>query len=313
MKNFLISGGAGFIGSHLAEKLLKEGHRVICLDNFITGRRENLAELFPLGLQLLERDAGEDLALKGPLDGIFHLASPASPVDFRDKAIEILKVNSLGTLKMLELAVKKQARFLLASTSEVYGDPLVHPQTEEYRGNVSCVGERSPYDEGKRFAESLSLAFARNQGVQVRIARIFNTYGPRMRKDDGRVIPNLITAALSAKPLTIYGDGSQTRSFCYVDDLVEGLWRLFNSDYPHPVNLGNDREFTVRQAAQIIGQLTGSDSPIITAPLPQDDPQKRKPDLTKARTILGWEPKIDLNTGLPRTIAWFKTELRGEY
>jgi len=306
MKSFLITGGAGFIGSHLCEKLLKNGNRVICLDNFITGSRDNLDSLFPIGLQLIEQDVCKPLDLAEPLDGIFHLASPASPVDFRDKAVEILKVNSLGTLNMLELARRNNARFLLTSTSEVYGDPLVHPQPEEYRGNVSCVGERSPYDEGKRFAESLSLAFARTSGVEVRIARIFNTYGPRMRKDDGRVIPNLIGAALNGGGLTVYGEGAQTRCFCYVTDMIEGLWRLFNSAYGLPLNLGSADEFKIFEIAEIIRSLTGSSSPIGYSPLPPDDPQKRKPDLTKAREILKWEPATDLKTGLEYTINWFK-------
>ena len=307
MKTVLVSGGAGFIGSHLCERLLADGSRVICVDNFVTGRKENVRHLLPdKNFSLVEHDITQPLEIKEKIGRIFNLASPASPVDFEKIPVEILAVNSAGTRNMLELAGEKKARFLQASTSEVYGDPLEHPQRETYWGNVNCNGPRSCYDEGKRFSEALAMAYSRSRGVEVRIVRIFNTYGPRMRPDDGRVVPNFIMQALHGKPLTVYGKGEQTRSFCYVSDLVDGIVRLMDSSYQMPVNIGNPNEFTVLQLAEEVIRLTGSKSKISFKPLPKDDPAKRKPDISVATMELGWQPKTQLGEGLKATIEWFR-------
>jgi len=309
MKAVLVSGGAGFIGSHLCERLLSGGSRVICVDNFVTGRKENVNHLFSdKNFSLVEHDITQPLKVKEKIDRIFNLASPASPVDFEKIPLEILAANSAGTGNMLELAAEKNARFLQASTSEVYGDPLEHPQKETYWGNVNPNGPRSCYDEGKRFSEALAMAYSRARGVEVRIARIFNTFGPRMRPDDGRVVPNFIMQALHGKPLTVYGKGEQTRSFCYVSDLVGGIVRLMDSSYPLPVNIGNPDEFTVLQLAEEVIRLTGSKSKISFKPLPKDDPAKRKPDISVAKKQLGWQPKTRLEEGLKATIEWFKAQ-----
>lgn len=304
----LITGGAGFIGSHLCDLLLAHGHTVLCLDNLITGSRDNIAHLADHEqLSFLLHDVTAPIHIDGPLDAILHLASLPSPVDYIEMPIKTLKVGSLGTLHALGLAKAKGARFLLASTSEVYGDPLVHPQPETYWGNVNPIGPRGVYDESKRFGEALTMAYHRTHGMQTRIARIFNTYGPRMRIDDGRVVPNFVRQALRGEPLTVYDDGTRTRSFCYVNDLVDGLYRLLMSDEVEPVNLGNPREITILELAETVVSLTGSASPI-TLVTPgdartQDDPQTRQPDITRARTLLGWEPRINLEEGLRLTIA----------
>jgi dTDP-glucose 4,6-dehydratase len=304
---FLVTGAAGFIGSHLCDRLLAEGHEVIAVDNLLTGSMANLEHLDERqGFRFLLHDVCEPLALEEPLDGIFHLASPASPRDYMEHPIETLDVGSLGTRRMLELARQHGAGFLLTSTSECYGDPLVHPQPETYWGNVNPVGPRSCYDEAKRFAEALTMAYRRVYGLRTSIARIFNTYGPRMKLDDGRVVPTFLDQALRGAPLTVYGDGSQTRSFCYVSDMIEGLWRLWLSGEPGPINLGNPVELSVLEFARKILELTGSSSPIQFLPLPQDDPRRRQPDITKARQLLGWEPRVSLEEGLRETIAWFR-------
>jgi dTDP-glucose 4,6-dehydratase len=303
----LITGAAGFLGSHLCDRFLAEGHEVIGMDNFITGSPDNMAHLFGHpGFLFIEHNVSEYVYVKGPLDGVLHFASPASPVDYLEMPIPTLKVGSLGTHKTLGLAKSKRARYLLASTSEVYGDPQVHPQPETYWGNVNPVGPRGVYDEAKRFAEALTMAYHRYHGLDVRIVRIFNTYGPRMRPADGRVVSNFIVQALTNQPLTVYGDGSQTRSFCYVDDEVEGIYRLFLSDSVGPVNVGNPNEFTVLQLAQKVIEMTGSDSRIEYRPLPTDDPTVRQPDISLARRELGWEPKVELEEGLHRTIPHFR-------
>lgn len=304
---FCVAGGAGFIGSHLTERLLSDGHEVVVLDNFVTGRPRNLAHLdgHPR-LTLLQADICLPPEIPGPLDGVFNLASPASPNDFVPLSVEILLTGSTGTRALLDLARGKGARFLQASTSEVYGDPLVHPQREDYLGNVDPIGVRGVYDEAKRFGESLVMAYHRRHGMPTRIARIFNTYGPRMRPDDGRVIPNLINQALDGKPLTLYGGGRQTRSFCYVDDLVAGFLKLMESDEPLPVNLGNPVEITVAQLADEIIELTGSSSRVEDRPLPPGDPKRRCPDITRARTRLGWQPVVERRDGLRRTIEFFR-------
>jgi len=306
----LITGAAGFLGSHLCDRFLADGHHVIGMDNFITGRPENLAHLAGHArFSFVQHDVTNFIFVDGVLDGVLHFASPASPRDYLEIPIQTLKVGSLGTHKALGLAKAKRARFLLASTSEVYGDPLQHPQRESYWGNVNPVGPRGCYDEAKRFAEAITMAYHRFHGVDTRIVRIFNTYGPRMRARDGRVVSNLIVQALQGEPLTIYGDGSQTRSFCYVDDLVDGITRLFHSSETMPVNVGNPVEFTVRRLAELVREMTGTASTIVTEPLPQDDPKVRQPDIGRARALLGWEPKVPLQEGLAQTIPYFRGEV----
>ncbi|HXF96806.1 MAG TPA: UDP-glucuronic acid decarboxylase family protein [Gemmatimonadales bacterium] len=303
----LVTGAAGFLGSHLCDRLLAAGATVVGMDNFITGNPANLAHLAKHPRwQFIRHDVSTYIDVEGPLDGVFHFASPASPVDYLELPIQTLKVGSLGTHKALGLARAKRARFLLASTSEVYGDPLVHPQPESYWGNVNPVGPRGVYDEAKRFAEAMTMAYHRYHGLDTRIARIFNTYGPRMRPNDGRVVSNFIVQALSGAPLTVYGDGSQTRSFCYVDDLIEGIVRLFEQGTPEPTNLGNPDEFTVRQLAERVTALTGCTAGIEYRPLPTDDPRVRQPDISRARQVLGWEPRVPLDDGLRRTIEYFR-------
>ncbi len=303
----LISGAAGFLGSHLCDRFIAEGHEVIGIDNFITGSRDNIAHLAENPAFLfIEHDITRYVHVDGPLDGVLHFASPASPVDYLELPIQTLKVGSLGTHNTLGLAKAKGARYLLASTSEVYGDPQVHPQPETYWGHVNPVGPRGVYDEAKRFAEAMVMAYHRFHGIATRIVRIFNTYGPRMRPNDGRVVSNFIVQALRGEPLTVYGDGSQTRSFCYVSDEVDGIYRLFQSDLIGPVNIGNPVEFTIAQLAEHVLRLTGSKSRIEHLPLPTDDPKVRRPDITRARTELGWEPRIDLEEGLRLTIPYFR-------
>jgi dTDP-glucose 4,6-dehydratase len=310
MSRVLITGGAGFIGSHLCERFLDDGHEVICMDNLITGSADNIAHLFPNSrFSFVPQDVTNYIYVKGQIDAILHFASPASPIDYLELPIQTLKVGSLGTHKALGLAKEKNARFLLASTSEVYGDPLVHPQKEDYWGNVNPIGPRGVYDEAKLFAEAMTMAYHRVHGVQTRIVRIFNTYGPRMRLRDGRVVPNFISQALKGEDLTVYGDGSQTRSFCFVTDLVEGIVRLLHSERSEPVNIGNPTELTVLEFAHRIIELTGSRSKIAYKPLPVDDPKVRQPDITVARQLLGWEPKISLQEGLEKTITYFKEKL----
>jgi dTDP-glucose 4,6-dehydratase len=306
----LITGGAGFIGSHLCERFLADGDEVICIDNLLTGHPDNIGHLLSdARFSYIDQDVTDHLNIPGPLDAILHFASPASPRDYLEFPIQTLKVGSLGTHKALGLAKAKGARFLLASTSEVYGDPLVHPQREEYWGNVNPVGPRGVYDEAKRFAEAMTMAYHRVHQVEVRIPRIFNTFGERMRLNDGRVVPNLIPQALRGEPLTVYGDGAQTRSFCYVQDLVEGIARLLRSNHTGPMNLGNPKEMTVLEFAQLILELTGSRSDIVFRPLPVDDPKVRQPDISLARRILDWEPKVRVEDGLKRTIAYFANRL----
>jgi nucleoside-diphosphate-sugar epimerase len=303
----LLTGAAGFLGSHLAERLLKEGCEVIGVDNLSTGQRRNLDRLLAHpGFHFLQADVTRPLEVEGPLDWVLHFASPASPPRYLKLPIATLLVNAEGTRHLLDLALRKGARFFLASTSEVYGDPLVHPQPETYWGNVNPIGPRSIYDEGKRYAEALTTAYHRAYGVPVRIVRIFNSYGPFMDPEDGRVVSNFIVQALKGEPLTVFGDGSQTRSFCYVDDLIEGIRRLMEVDYPYPVNLGNPEEYRVLELAQLVKELTGSPSPITFLPLPEDDPKQRRPDITLARKLLSWEPKVPVREGLSRTIAYFK-------
>jgi len=306
----LVTGVAGFLGSHLADRLLAAGYEVVGMDNFITGSPDNIAHLTGNGrFSFYRHDVTNFTYVAGPLEGVLHFASPASPRDYLELPIQTLKVGSLGTHKALGLALAKKARFLLASTSEVYGDPLEHPQTESYWGNVNPVGPRGVYDEAKRFAEAMTMAYHRFHGVDTRIVRIFNTYGPRMRPRDGRVVSNFIVQALNGEPLTVYGDGGQTRSFCYVDDLIEGIVGLFERGTPEPTNVGNPVEFTVMQLAEHVLRLTGSRSRIVREPLPEDDPKVRQPDISRARALLGWEPKVPLAEGLERTIAYFRTKL----
>jgi dTDP-glucose 4,6-dehydratase len=310
----LITGGAGFIGSHLCDLLLECGHEVIALDNLITGSLRNIAHLQDNpGFRFINADVTRSIQIEGALDAVVHLASLPSPVDYLEMPIKTLKVGSLGTLNVLGLAKAKSARFLLASTSEVYGDPLVHPQPETYWGNVNPIGPRGVYDESKRFSEALTMAYHRAHNLQTRIARIFNTYGPRMRLNDGRVVPNFVCQALRAEPLTIYDDGSRTRSFCYVSDLADGLVRLLFSDETQPVNLGNPQEMTILQFAQSVRQASGSCSEIVFVTpqdeRTQDDPHTRQPDISRAKSILGWEPRVGLDEGLARTIAWFRQQL----
>jgi len=310
MARVLITGGAGFIGSHLCERFLAEGDDVICMDNFRTSTPDNIAHLFAdRRFTFIQQDVTTYIYVSGPLDAILHFASPASPVDYLEFPIPTLKVGSLGTHKALGLAKEKRARLLLASTSEVYGDPLEHPQSEDYWGNVNPIGPRGVYDEAKRFAEALTMAYHRAHGVETRIVRIFNTHGPRMRLNDGRVVPNFISQALKGEPLTVYGDGSQTRSFCFVSDLVEGIVRLLRSDYRFPVNLGNPIEVSIREFADRIKALTASRSEIAFRPLPVDDPKVRQPDIARARQLLGWEPRVSLEDGLRRTIDYFRPKL----
>ena len=308
----LVTGAAGFLGSHLAERFLREGHEVVGLDNFITGSRANTDLLAGYdGFELIEHDISRPILIDGDLDGVLHCASPASPVDYLELPIQTLKVGSLGTHNSLGIALSKGARFLLASTSEVYGDPLVHPQPETYWGNVNPVGLRGVYDEAKRFAEAMTMAYHRAHGVDTRIVRIFNTSGPRMRPGDGRVVSNFLVQALRGDPLTVYGDGTQTRSFCYVDDEVEGIYRLFHSGRVEPTNIGNADEFTINQLAAIVLEETGSAATVEYRPLPADDPKVRRPDITHAREVLGWEPRIDLREGIRRTIPYFRELVEG--
>ena len=308
MNTVLITGAAGFLGSHLCDRFIAEGYRVIGMDNLITGDLRNIEHLFALEqFEFHHHDVSKFIHISGPLDYILHFASPASPIDYLKIPIQTLKVGSLGTHNCLGLAKDKGARILVASTSEVYGDPLVHPQTEEYLGNVNPIGLRGVYDEAKRFQEAITMAYHRFHNVETRIVRIFNTYGPRMRLNDGRVLPAFIGQALRGEDLTIFGDGSQTRSFCYVDDLIEGIYRLLLSDYVNPVNIGNPDEITIREFAEEILQLTGTDQKLINKPLPQDDPKQRQPDITVAKRELGWEPKINRAEGLKRTYAYFKS------
>jgi dTDP-glucose 4,6-dehydratase len=309
MPRALVTGAAGFIGSHLSEYLLDRGVSVIGMDNLATGDVANIEHLAGRDFVFVKHDVTNYIVVEGPLDYVFHFASPASPIDYLKLPIQTLKVGGLGTHNCLGLAKAKGARFLLASTSEVYGDPLVHPQREDYWGNVNPVGPRGVYDEAKRFAEAIAMAYHRYHGVETRIVRIFNTYGPRMRVHDGRAIPAVLGQALRGEDVTVFGDGSQTRSLCYVSDLVDGIYRLMMSDTSDPVNIGNPHELTMRELAERIVALAGSTSRIVARPLPADDPKKRKPDITRARTLLGWEPKVSLDEGLPRTLEYFRRKL----
>ncbi len=306
----LVTGGAGFLGSHLCDLLLLKGYEVICVDNFLTGSEKNISHINNNGFSFINHDVTKPLYLEDNIDFIFHLASPASPIDYLELPIQTLKVGALGTHNMLGLAREKNARFLLASTSEVYGDPLVNPQTEEYWGNVNPIGPRGVYDEAKRYAEAITMAYNRYHGIDTRIVRIFNTYGPRMRLNDGRVVPNFIGQALRGEDITVYGNGSQTRSFCYVSDEIEGIFRLMMSDYALPVNIGNPEEHTILEFAQITLKMIGSSSKIVFRELPVDDPRQRKPDITKARGLLKWEPAVTLSQGLKETIKYFKNNLK---
>ncbi len=307
----LVTGGAGFLGSHLCDRLLAEGHEVIAMDNFVTGNVRNIAHLeTDRRFHFVEHNVTRFIPIEGDIDAVLHFASPASPIDYLELPIQTLKVGSLGTHNALGLALAKGARFLLASTSEVYGDPLVHPQPETYWGNVNPIGPRGVYDEAKRFAEALTMAYRRAHGVPTRIVRIFNTYGERMRPRDGRVVPALIGQALAGEPMTVFGDGSQTRSFCYVSDLIDGIYRLLLSEEREPVNIGNPVELSVLELARTVRELTGTSSEIVFRPLPVDDPKVRQPDITKARTKLGWEPKVELREGLVKTIEYFRSILK---
>lgn len=308
MKRVLITGGAGFLGSHLCDRFIKEGYHVIAMDNLITGDIRNIEHLFPLpNFEFYHHDVSKFIHVSGDLDYILHFASPASPIDYLKIPIQTLKVGSLGIHNCLGLARVKNARVLIASTSEVYGDPAVHPQNEDYWGNVNPVGPRGVYDEAKRFQEAITMAYHTYHGLETRIVRIFNTYGPRMRLNDGRVLPAFIGQALRGEDLTVFGDGSQTRSFCYVDDLVEGIYRLLLSDYAYPVNIGNPGEITIREFGEEIIKLTGTKQKLIVKPLPTDDPKQRKPDITRAQAILGWEPKVSRAEGLRITYDYFKS------
>jgi len=310
MARILITGGAGFIGSHLCEKFLAEGNEVICMDNLLTGAADNIAHLFAdRRFSFIQQDVTTYIYVKGDLDAILHFASPASPIDYLELPIQTLKVGSLGTHKALGLAKEKSARFLLASTSEVYGDPLVHPQNEEYWGNVNPIGPRGVYDEAKRFAEAMTVAYHRYHGLDTKIVRIFNTYGPRMRIKDGRAVPTFIAQALRGEDVTIFGSGTQTRSFCYITDLVDGILRLADSPVNDPVNIGNPHELSIEEIAKVIIRMTGSKSRLVQRPLPTDDPKVRKPDITRARTLLGWEPKVSLEEGLTSTIEYFRKKI----
>lgn len=313
-KRVLITGAAGFLGSHLCDRFIKEGYEVLALDNLITGDLKNIEHLFPLKqFSFFHHDITKFIHIPGHLDYILHFASPASPIDYLKIPIQTLKVGSLGTHNCLGLARAKKARILIASTSEIYGDPMVHPQNEDYWGNVNPIGPRGVYDEAKRFQEAITMAYHTFHGVETRIVRIFNTYGPRMRLNDGRALPAFIGQALRGEPLTVFGDGSQTRSFCYVDDLVEGIYRLLLSDYTMPVNIGNPAEISLKDFAEEIIKLTGTDQEIVYRPLPKDDPKQRKPDITRAKEILGWEPKIDRSEGLKKTYEYFKNLPENEW
>ncbi len=306
-KRVLVTGAAGFLGSHLCDRFLKEGYEVIGMDNLLTGNIRNIEHLFPLKeFSFYHHDVTKFVHIPGDLDYIMHFASPASPIDYLKMPIQTLKVGALGTHNLLGLAKAKNARILVASTSEVYGDPLVHPQTEAYWGTVNPIGPRGVYDEAKRFMESITMAYHNFHNVETRIVRIFNTYGPRMRLDDGRALPTFMSQALNNEEITVFGDGSQTRSFCYVDDLVDGIYRLLLSDYHLPVNIGNPSEITLQQFAEEVQALTGTQSAIVYKPLPQDDPKQRKPDITKAKELLGWEPKVERSEGLKRTLEYFR-------
>ncbi len=302
----LVTGGAGFIGSHICDDLLARGWDVVCMDNLLTGSLTNVAHIREPRFTFVKHDVTNFIEVEGPLDYVLHFASPASPIDYLELPIQTLKVGSLGTHRALGLAKAKRAKFLLASTSEVYGDPLVHPQREDYWGNVNPVGPRGVYDEAKRFAEAITMAYHRFHGLDTRIVRIFNTYGSRMRLTDGRAVPTFIRQALTGEPLTVYGDGSQTRSFIYVSDLVEGIWRLMNAAFNNPVNLGNPREMTLLELAKQVLRLSGARSEIVFRPLPTDDPKVRQPDISRARELLGWEPRVELDEGLRQTIEWYR-------
>ncbi len=306
----LITGGAGFLGSHLCELFISRGHRVICLDNLLTGSKENIAHLDKKCLEFIKHDITKPLKLAGKIDYVLHFASPASPVDYARHPIKTAKVGSLGTHNALGITRAKKARFIMASTSEIYGDPHVHPQVEEYWGNVNSIGPRSMYDEAKRFSEALTMAYHRTHKMDTKIVRIFNTYGERMQIQDGRVVPNFIYQALKGRDITVYGEGKQTRSFCYVSDLIEGIYRLLMSDYNLPVNIGNPAENTIIEFAKIIIKMTGTKSKIVYKPIPVDDPKQRCPDITKAGKLLGWEPKVNLEEGITRTIKYFKTKVK---
>ena len=306
----VITGGAGFLGSHLCDRCLVEGHEVVAVDNFITGSPENISHIDSPVFSFRKQNISEGIFIDGHVDFILHFASPASPVDYLEFPIQTLKVGALGTHNALGLARAKGAGLLLASTSEIYGDPLVHPQREDYWGNVNSVGPRGCYDEAKRFAEAIVMAYHRSHGINTKIVRIFNTYGPRMRLHDGRIVPNFLKQAILGEALTIYGEGQQTRSFCYVSDLVDGIYRLMLSAENMPVNIGNPTEFTILEFAQLVQNLTGSQTPLTYQPLPQDDPKQRKPDITRARTLLGWEPQVSLEDGLQRSLTYFRDKLQ---
>jgi dTDP-glucose 4,6-dehydratase len=308
----VVTGAAGFIGSHLSEALLKRGHTVIGVDNLVTGDLANIAHLRDQDFQFIRHDVTQYIDIDGPVDCVLHWASPASPIDYLVLPIQTLKVGALGTHNALGLAKAKKARFVLASTSEVYGDPLEHPQRETYWGNVNPIGPRGVYDEAKRFAEAITLAYHRAHGVDTKIVRIFNTYGPRMRLRDGRAVPAFMSQALRNEDVTVFGDGTQTRSFCYVTDLVDGIMRLMESDTHDPVNIGNPHEVTIEQIARTIISLVGSTSRLVYRPLPQDDPKQRQPDITRAQTLLGWQPKVELEEGLAKTVGYFKSKLAAE-
>jgi len=306
----VVTGGAGFLGSHLVDRLLREGHEVLAIDNLLTGNERNLDHLrSEKKFRFLRHDVTKFIAVEGPVEFVFHFASPASPIDYLELPIQTHKVGSLGTHNALGLSKAKGATFLLASTSECYGDPLVHPQKEEYWGNVNPIGPRGVYDEAKRFAEAMTMAYHRFHGINTKIVRIFNTYGPRMRLRDGRVVPAFVGQALRGEPLTIFGEGKQTRSFCFVSDLIEGIYRLSKADFHEPVNIGNPMELTILEFAERIRSITGSKSQIVKKPLPVDDPQQRRPDISRAKKILGWEPRVSLEDGLKETIRWFQANL----